>query len=73
MSFLIGLVADLGEWLLTKLFSVLSLDYQQWKAKRVADAALAANQTNLQNAEASGNEQAIINAGQSSLNNDGGN
>jgi anti-sigma factor RsiW len=72
MTFLAGLAATIGEWLLSKLFAVLSLDYKQWAAARKSSAALAANQAALQTAEKSGNEQTVENAGANSLDNSGG-
>ena len=73
MSFLTGLAADLVEWLLSKVFTVLGKDYADWLAQRKADADLAANQAALTSAIKSGNEEAIEQAGANSLNNSGGN
>ena len=72
MSFLYGLVADVIEWLLSKLFSVIRQDFAAWQAQRKSDAALAANQAALQSAIQSGDANAEQQAGENSLNNSGG-
>lgn len=51
MAFLATLGADVFEWLMTKGFSVLQLDYQKWKADRAALAAAVLAQKNLENAK----------------------
>lgn len=72
MSFLTGLAAGVVEWLLTKLFAIIGKDYADWQAQRKSNQAIVDNQTALQNAEKTGDKDAIAAAGQSALNNDGG-
>lgn len=69
MSFLSGILVTIVEWLLTKLFSFLSVMAKAFIAKKESDAALAKNQENLQTAIKSGDPSAIEKAGEDSLNN----
>lgn len=72
MGFLTGLAASVVEWLLTKVFAVLGKDLAEWQAKRKSDQALSTNKDNLENADKSGDINAIQKADQDALNNIGG-
>ena len=73
MTFLIGLLTPIVEWLLTQLFAVVGKDFVDWQTTRKANSALADNEAKLQAAKQSGDQNAIVQQGTASLDNDGGN